>query len=153
MASRSTPCTFASASPQYWQLSTSARTSLSTPLYQSRSSQLLLHHLGSLHRSGAPSGRSTLQFWKTRLAFERLRNAISDDQLLVLLVSHKSSLSTSAESLASFLVAPSVRNPTWAADLKWAIVMFGAVILLAMGYYFGCGRHSYVPPVRLVKND
>lgn len=50
-------------------------------------------------------------------------------------------------------MAPSVGDPTWAADFNWAIVIFAATVILASGYFFAGGRHKYVAPVSLVKQD
>ena len=51
-----------------------------------------------------------------------------------------------------FPEASLVGDPTWAADMNWAIVMFAATCLLAMVYYW-VGGQRYVPPVRLVKQE
>ncbi|KAF2659732.1 amino acid permease-like protein [Lophiostoma macrostomum CBS 122681] len=40
-----------------------------------------------------------------------------------------------------------------AVDMNWAIVMFGALGILATGHYFISARHHYVAPVSLVKQD
>ena len=40
-----------------------------------------------------------------------------------------------------------------AADFNWAIVVLGLVGILAFAYYFAGGRHKYVAPVALVKNE
>ncbi|CAJ2504313.1 Uu.00g117070.m01.CDS01 [Anthostomella pinea] len=52
-----------------------------------------------------------------------------------------------------FPSAPLRGDPTAAADMNWAIVLFGATCILSGLYYWVRGRHVYVPPVRLVKND
>ena len=52
-----------------------------------------------------------------------------------------------------FPTAPSVGNPTWAADFNWAIIIFSATLLLATSYYWIGGRNKYVAPVSLVKQD
>lgn len=52
-----------------------------------------------------------------------------------------------------FPVAPLVGDPTWAADMNWAIVIFAATVLLASGYFWAGGRYKYVAPVSLVKQD
>ena len=52
-----------------------------------------------------------------------------------------------------FPVAPLVGDPEWAADMNWAIVIFAATILLASGYFWAGGRHAYVAPVALVKQE
>ena len=38
-----------------------------------------------------------------------------------------------------------------AADMNWAILLFGAVVILATGYYHMKGKYRYVPPVQLCK--
>ncbi|KAK5116834.1 hypothetical protein LTR85_009094 [Meristemomyces frigidus] len=52
-----------------------------------------------------------------------------------------------------FPSSPLAHDPSAAADMNWAIVMFGAMCIGAAAYYWVKGRHTYVPPVRLVKND
>lgn len=52
-----------------------------------------------------------------------------------------------------FPEAPSVGDPAWAADFNWAIVIFGATVILASGYFWFGGRHKYVAPVALVKRE
>ena len=52
-----------------------------------------------------------------------------------------------------FPVAPLAGDPAWAADFNWAIVIFGATIILASGYFWAGGRHKYVAPVSLVKQE
>ena len=50
-----------------------------------------------------------------------------------------------------FPAAPSLNDPTWAADFNWAILIFAATCLFAMVYYILGGRRRYVAPVSLVK--
>ena len=52
-----------------------------------------------------------------------------------------------------FPVAPLVGDAAWAADFNWAIIIFSATIVLATGYFWAGGRHKYVAPVSLVKQD
>lgn len=52
-----------------------------------------------------------------------------------------------------FPVAPLVGDSTWAVDMNWAILIFAATIILASGYFWAGGRHKYVAPVALVKQD
>ncbi|KAK3724871.1 hypothetical protein LTR37_000919 [Vermiconidia calcicola] len=52
-----------------------------------------------------------------------------------------------------FPVAPLLDDSRWAADMNWAIVIFSATIILASGYFWAGGRHKYIAPVSLVKND
>lgn len=53
-----------------------------------------------------------------------------------------------------FPVAPSVGDPTWAADFNWAIVILAATLALATAYYWLGGKKRYVAPVSLlVKED
>ena len=52
-----------------------------------------------------------------------------------------------------FPVAPLVGDPAWAADFNWAIIIFAATIFLAIGYFWAGGRHKYVAPVSLVKQE
>lgn len=52
-----------------------------------------------------------------------------------------------------FPVAPLVGDPEWAADFNWAVVIFGATILLALGYFWAGGRHKYIAPLSLVKQE
>ncbi|KAF2731414.1 amino acid transporter [Polyplosphaeria fusca] len=40
-----------------------------------------------------------------------------------------------------------------AVDMNWAIVMFGALGVLALGHYFISARRSYIAPVTLVKQE
>ncbi|ORY09001.1 amino acid permease-like protein [Clohesyomyces aquaticus] len=51
-----------------------------------------------------------------------------------------------------FSFFPMTPNPA-PADMNWAILMFGALGILATVYYFASGRRTYVPPVLLVKRD
>ena len=50
-------------------------------------------------------------------------------------------------------MAPSIGDPTWAADFNWACVMFVGVMLLAWVYFMLHGKRNYVPPVKLVKQQ
>lgn len=50
-----------------------------------------------------------------------------------------------------FPTTPLTGDSTWATDMNWACVVFGACCLLAWGYYVNGGRDIYVAPVRLVK--
>lgn len=52
-----------------------------------------------------------------------------------------------------FPVAPLIGDPSWAADMNWASVIFAATIALATGYFWAGGRHAYVAPVSLVKQE
>ena len=49
-----------------------------------------------------------------------------------------------------FLFFPAVPDPN-AASMNWAIVIYGAVVLFACGYYVVRGRHEYDGPVHYVK--
>ena len=55
--------------------------------------------------------------------------------------------------LSFFPLTPMVGDPAWAVDFNWAIVMFTATLILAFAYYMVGGRHTYVPPVRLCKQE
>lgn len=52
-----------------------------------------------------------------------------------------------------FPLAPSVDDPTWAADFNWAIIIFFGTCVLAGTYYILGGGERYVAPVSLVKED
>ena len=51
-----------------------------------------------------------------------------------------------------FFFFPGSPNPA-TADMNWAIVIFAATIVLASGYFWAGGRHAYVAPVALVKQE
>ena len=44
-------------------------------------------------------------------------------------------------------------TPFSATTFNWAPVIYGAIVLLAMGYYFIKGRHVYTGPVALTRRD
>ena len=52
-----------------------------------------------------------------------------------------------------FPIAPSAGGPEWAVNFNWAIVIFAATCLLALGYYVFGGSRKYVAPVSLVKEE
>lgn len=49
-----------------------------------------------------------------------------------------------------FAFFPTVPNPT-PADMNWAILGYGSVIIFALVYYVFRGRHTYVGPVEYVR--
>lgn len=51
-----------------------------------------------------------------------------------------------------FAFFPSAPHPK-VADMNWAILGYGVVILFAMAYYFVRGRYSYVGPVEYVRRS
>jgi len=52
-----------------------------------------------------------------------------------------------------FPIAPVKGDPNWASDFNWAIVIFSGTCILAGVYYVAGGRHRFVAPVTLVKED
>jgi amino acid transporter len=44
-------------------------------------------------------------------------------------------------------------TPVDRATMNWGIVMYGGVIIVATVYYWAGGRHSFTPPVALVKRS
>ncbi len=48
-----------------------------------------------------------------------------------------------------FPLSPMVTPET----MNWSCVMFGCVMIFALGYYMAVGRHQYKPPVDLIKRD
>ena len=44
-------------------------------------------------------------------------------------------------------------TPVEASSMNWAVLMYGAVIIWALVYYFVWGKHSYIGPVTIVKRD
>ena len=55
--------------------------------------------------------------------------------------------------MSFFPLTPLTGDPTWAADMNWACLMFVVAVVLALGYYMISGHRKYVPPVRLVKQQ
>ena len=79
-----------------------------------------------------------------RWSLGRLGGVMNDIALAFLVVSF---------ALSFFPETPLDGDPTWAADMNWAILMFAVTCFLALVYYCVRGRHVYVPPVRLVKHE
>lgn len=46
-----------------------------------------------------------------------------------------------------------VSTPVTASTMNWNVVMFCGTMLFAVVYYLFVGRHSYTPPVNLVKRN
>ena len=44
-------------------------------------------------------------------------------------------------------------TPVTAQSMNWGCVMFGGIVVLATAYYVVQGRHTYTPPVLLVKKS
>ena len=44
-------------------------------------------------------------------------------------------------------------TPVEASSMNWAVLMYSAVVIFSLVYYFIWGKHSYVGPVMVVKRD
>ena len=44
-------------------------------------------------------------------------------------------------------------TPVTATTMNWSIVMYAGMILFSTSYYVTFGRHTYTPPVTLVRRD
>ena len=51
-----------------------------------------------------------------------------------------------------FCFFPAVPNPT-PAEMNWASLMFGAILLLALGWYWTRARFEYDGPVEYVRKN
>jgi choline transport protein len=49
-----------------------------------------------------------------------------------------------------FVLFPSVPNPSLIA-MNWSVLIFGALVIFSMVYYYFHGRHNYEGPVEYVK--
>lgn len=75
-----------------------------------------------------------------RWSLGKFGGPVNDGALLFLVISFV---------LSFFPISP---NPD-PADMNWAILLFGAVIVFATVYYHLSGKRHYVPPMTLVKTD